>query len=294
MSTILLLGVTGQVGHELKQTLAPLGKLITPSRSQLNLAQPDSIRSALLEANPDIIVNAAGFTVVDAAEAQPELAMQVNGIAPGIIAETAKSMGALLVHYSTTFVWDGTQRTPYREDDPPNPINAYGRSKLIGDHAIAASGCDHIILRASWTYSGRRTNFVLKLLELARETPLLNVVDDQIAAPTWAREYARATAQMLKSPAHLRSHRGLYNLTAQGSCTRYQWAQHIIATARKHMRDHHAWAQLHAITTQAYADPALRPLYTVADNSKIREWLGVELPPWDVSLSDFMCEHLGA
>lgn len=294
MSTILLLGATGQVGHELKQTLAPLGTLLTPSRAQLDLTDADSIRTVLLNAKPDIIVNAAGFTIVDDAEAQPELAMQVNGVAPGIIAEVAKRIGALLVHYSTTFVWDGKKRTPYTEEDAPNPINAYGRSKLAGDSAIQACGSNHIIVRANWTYSSRRSNFVLSLLKLAREKPALNMIDDQTGAPTWAREYARATARMLQNPARLRERCGLYNLSAQGTCTRYQWAEHIIASAKKLTSKQNVWARLLPTTTQAYGVPAPRPLYTATDNSKIRTLLGIELAPWDASLHAFMLEHIAS
>jgi dTDP-4-dehydrorhamnose reductase len=147
VTKILLLGKTGQVGHELLQTLAPLGTLLAPSRGELDLTRTESLRTTILNSRPDVIVNAAGFTNVDAAQAQPELAMQLNTMAPAIIAQAAKQVGALLIHYSTTFVFDGTKREPYTEDDLPNPINAYGRSKLAAEQAIRATGCDHIILR---------------------------------------------------------------------------------------------------------------------------------------------------
>lgn len=291
MTTILLLGKTGQVGHELRQTLASLGTLVAPDRARVDLANPDSIRSVILEIKPDVIVNAAGFTIVDEAESQPELVMQINGIAPGIIAETAKQIGALLVHYSTTFVFDGTQRVPYMEDDQPKPINAYGRSKLAGELAIQACGGDHIIIRASWTYSSRRTNFVLKILELARSKQQINVVDDQIGAPTWARAYAVATAEMLKNQGQLREKCGIYNLAAQGICTRYQWAELIVDCAAKLTGARDGWANLQPTTTKAYADPAPRPLYTITDNRKIRESFGIELASWDADVQNFIHDY---
>jgi len=292
VTTLLLLGSTGQVGHELRQTLAPLGTLVAPDRVRLDLTDPDSIQSVILQVKPAVIVNAAGFTVVDAAQAQPDLAMQVNGIAPGIIAEAAKRIGALLLHYSTTFVFDGTKRTPYTEDDKPNPINVYGRSKRAGEQAIQACGGDHIIIRANWTYSSRRTNFALKMLELARVNTEIKVVDDQIGAPTWARAYANATAEMLNNQRRLREHSGLYNLSAEGQCTRYEWAERIVESAKTLMGERDGWARLARTTTENFTLPAPRPLYTRTNNSKIRKLLGIELKPWDESMCDFMQDHL--
>jgi dTDP-4-dehydrorhamnose reductase len=285
------LGKTGQVGHELLQTLAPLGTLIAPGRERFDLADADAMRALIREVQPDVIVNAAGFTQVDAAEAQPELAMRVNGTAPGIIAETAKQIGALLVHYSTTFVFDGTQRAPYQENDSPRPVNAYGRSKFAAEQAIEACGGDYIIVRANWTYSSRRTNFVLKMLELARVNPVINVVDDQTGAPTWARDYALATAKMLRNPCKLRDHAGVYNLSAAGLCTRFHWAEKIIEFAKTPSEQHEGWARLTHTTTQVFGVPAPRPLYTLTDNSKIRDTLGIELEPWHVRLRAFMDQH---
>lgn len=291
MTTILLLGKTGQVGHELLRSLAPLGTLIAPGRVELDLANPDSIRSVILDARPDVIVNAAGFTTVDAAEAQPDLAMQLNGTAPGIIAETAKSIGAFVLHYSTTFVFDGAKREPYTEDDKPSPINAYGRSKLAGEQAIQACGGDHIIIRANWTYSSRRTNFALQMLELARSKAEIKVVDDQIGAPTWARVYADATAAMLKNLRQLREKCGVYNLSADGQCTRYQWAELIVESAKALTGDGDGWARLARTTTKDYVNPAPRPLHTITNNNKIRDLLGVELTSWDTGIKDFMQYH---
>jgi len=290
VTTILLLGETGQVGYELQYTLAPLGTLITPGRARADFENADALRSAILEARPDIIVNAAGFTIVDAAQAEPERATQINGVAPGIIAESAKRIGALLVHYSTTFVFDGTKRTPYTETDTPHPINAYGIAKLAGEQAIQACCGNHIIIRANWVYSSRRTNFVLKILELAQANTDINVVDDQIGAPTWARAYALATAEMLKNPRRLRDYSGIYNLSAAGQCTRYEWAELIVECTRQ-LAGGDVWPRLSKTTTAGFPLPALRPLYTATDNHKMRDVLGIEMEPWDVMLREFMRDH---
>lgn len=290
MTTILLLGKTGQVGYELVQSLAPLGTLIAPERARVEFEHADSLRAVILETRPDIIVNAAGFTLVDAAQADPARAMQVNGVAPGVIAEYAKQIGALLVHYSTTFVFDGTKRTPYTESDAPHPINAYGVAKLAGEQAIQACGGDHIILRANWVYSSRRTNFVLKMLELVQANQPISVVDDQVGMPTWARAYALATARMLKNPRHLRDHCGVYNLSATSPCTRYEWAERIVEYARQLAGGESSSALLRTTTAQ-FPMPAPRPLYTATDNGKIRDVLGIELEPWDVMLREFMHDH---
>jgi len=177
---ILLTGRTGQVGAELEQTLPALGEVIATDRSALDLASADQIRRAVREAKPDVIVNAAAYTAVDKAESEPELAMRINGEAPGILAEEAKQLDALLLHFSTDYVFDGTKATPYVERDLPNPLNTYGRSKLAGEGAVVASGCRHLILRTGWVYSMRGQNFLMTILPLARDRPALRVVSDQV------------------------------------------------------------------------------------------------------------------
>ncbi len=291
MTTFLLLGRTGQVGHELLDSLAPLGTVVAPSHGELDLADAEAMREVIPKIKPDVIVNAAGFTNVDEAQSRPGLAMRLNATAPEIIAGVAKQIGALLMHYSTTFVFDGSKRGPYTEEDTPNPINAYGRSKFAAEQAIQASGCDHIIIRANWTYSSRRTNFVLKMLELARSMSEISVIDDQIGAPTWARAYAAATAEMLKNPRRLRQHGGIYNLSAQGQCTRFHWAERIIAAAKLHSGSDARWARLARTATADFPVQAPRPLYTLTNNRKIRDVLGIDLKSWDVSLDEFMLDH---
>ena len=192
---ILLLGNTGQVGWELNRTLLTLGELTALDYPQVNMADPDSIRSLVQEIKPKIIVNATAYTDVDKAESEPELAMAINGTGPGILAEEAKKIGAALIHYSTDYVFNGTKGSPYTEEDQPNPINVYGETKLAGEKTIQEVGGTYLIFRTSWVYSLRRPCFVTKVLEWAKTQEVLHIVDDQISSPTWARTLAEATAQ---------------------------------------------------------------------------------------------------
>jgi dTDP-4-dehydrorhamnose reductase len=290
MPRILLTGKTGQVGHYLLQSLAPLGEVIAPDRKAFDLQQADSIRTAIRQARPDIIVNAAGLTLVDEIERDPEPAMLANGVAPGIIAGEARRCNALLVHYSTVFVFDGTKEGPYAEEDAPAPVNAYGRSKLAGENAIAAAGGDYLILRASWTYSDRRSNFPLALLKLAREKKELTVVDDQTGTPTWARAYADTTAELLKEPSRVREHRGIYHLSSAGQTTRYGWAREIIRLAQEHARQKSGWAALRPIAYSEYPHVAPRPLNTVMDSGKFYAAFGMWMLPWEDQLRAFLRE----
>lgn len=288
MPNILLIGRTGQVGFELERTLAPLGRLIAPDRAAMDLTDADAIRRTIAAAKPDVIVNAAGFTIVDDAEARPGPAIQLNAVAPGIIAEAAERAGAILLHYSTTFVFDGTKRTPYTEDDTPNPVNAYGRSKLAGEEAVAAACRQHLILRANWVYSARRTNFVLTMLKLAREREQLDIVDDQLGSPTWAADYADATARLLGDIGRLRSAPGIYHLSAQSHCSRLQWAQRLVDSAKAASGHDRGWAELRPTTTARYPHPAPRPLYTVTSNRKISDTFGIDMPVWDHRVDAFV------
>ena len=222
---ILLTGKNGQVGWELQRTLAPLGEVVVLDRRQLDLSDPDQIRERVREISPDLIVNAAAYTAVDRAEAEPEPAMAVNGTAPGLLAEEAKRIGAAIIHYSTDYVFDGAKTTPYTEEDAPNPLNVYGRTKLAGEQAVQAAGVPHLILRTSWVYGMRGKNFLLTILRLAREREELKIVDDQIGAPTWSRTIAEATAQILTSGAWpVSGASGIYHLTASGSTSWYGFA----------------------------------------------------------------------
>lgn len=292
MKTILLTGKTGQVGWELQRTLAPFGRVIALDRTQMNLIDPDSIRKAIRDASPDIIVNAAGYTAVDKAETEPDLAMQVNATGPGVMAEEARRIRALLVHYSTDYVFDGTSAEPYVEDDEPNPLNVYGKSKLEGERAIAASGCAHLILRASWIYSNRGTNFLLTILRLARERQELAVVDDQIGSPTWARALAESTTELLGRVKHAGEECGVFHLSASGYTSRYDFARKIIQTAQQISDETSGWAKVRPITTSEYPLPAARPLNCATSKAKMNEVFDIEVPPWTDQLDACLRELL--
>ncbi len=275
---ILLTGRTGQVGWELERRFSPLGQLSAFDRASLDLANPDRIVERVREVKPDLIVNAAAYTAVDRAESEPRLATQVNGTAPGILAEEAKRLGAALIHFSTDYVFDGTKSTPYVETDSPNPINAYGKSKLEGERSIQASGCRHLILRTSWVYGMRGTNFLLTILRVARERPDLRVVDDQIGAPTWCRDVATATAQLATEAATGKAE-GLYHLTATGATSWCGFAREILRACRIE-------TPVRAVSTAEYPTPARRPANSLLSCAAISASWNLRLPEWQDSLLD--------
>jgi dTDP-4-dehydrorhamnose reductase len=287
VKTILLTGKTGQVGWELQRVLAPFGRIVALDRTQMNLIDPDSIRKAIHDASPDIIVNAAGYTAVDKAETEPDLAMQVNATGPGVMAEEARRIRALLIHYSTDYVFDGTSTAPYVEDDEPNPLNVYGKSKLEGERAIAASGCAHLILRASWIYSNRGTNFVLTMLKLARERQELAVVNDQIGSPTWARALAESTAKLLGNADDALENTGSYHLSAIGYVSRFEFAKKIVEAAQEVFGDGKGWATVRPIRTADYPLPAARPLNCATTKEKIKRVFGIEMSDWRLQLGAY-------
>lgn len=294
MTKILVLGKTGQVGSELLGALAPLGEVIALDRGRMDLTNADSIRKAIREAKPEIIVNAAGYTTVDKAETEPDLAMQVNGVAPGIMAEEAKRIGAILVHYSTDYVFDGERDQPYTEDDTPNPVNIYGKTKLAGERAIEAVGGAYLILRTSWVYSQRGSNFVLTILRLARERKELSVVDDQTGSPTWARALAQSTADLLRRTDLIPSHSGVYHLSATGHTSRYEFARAIIRIMRELSGIVDGWASVKPIASEQYPLPARRPRHPVTSTEKIKRVFGVEMPHWEDLLRAFLVGLSGA
>jgi dTDP-4-dehydrorhamnose reductase len=269
---IVLTGPSGQVGRELAPRLAALGEVVALDRLALDLADAGAIRARLRELRPALIVNSAAHTAVDRAESEPDLAFSINATAPRVLAEEAKRLGALLVHYSTDYVFDGTKATPYTEDDEPNPLGAYGRSKLEGERAIRASGCRHLILRTSWVYASRGQNFLLTMLRLGTERPELRVVDDQRGAPTWARDIAAATVALIAKVPD-----GLYHLTATGETTWYGFACEI-------MRRAGLKALVHPISSADYPTAARRPANSVLDNARVRA-AGVVMPAWEESLA---------
>lgn len=278
MKRILLTGKNGQVGWELERALAPLGEVVACDRAALDLADAGRMRAVVRAAKPDIIVNAAAYTAVDKAEAEPDAAMAANGTAPGILAEEARRTGALLVHYSTDYVFDGSKPGAYSEDDRPNPINEYGRSKLAGEQAIAAAGGRHLILRTSWVYGQRGHNFLRTILRLAGEREELKIVDDQTGAPTWSRLIAEATALML---AQREPPQGLFHLTSAGAATWCGFARAIVeSTAAQRPRQ----PRLAPCTTAEYPLPAARPANSRLDCGRLARETGLALPDWQAAL----------
>lgn len=275
---LLLTGRNGQVGAELEPRLARLGELVALGRSELDLSDPVAIRARAREVRPDVIVNAAAYTAVDRAESEPELASAINGVAPGVLAEEAKRLDALLVHYSTDYVFDGTKAGPYTEEDVPNPLSVYGRSKLEGERAVRASGCRHLILRTSWVYASRGHNFLLTMLRLGAERPELRVVGDQRGAPTWARDIADATVRLLADPPA-----GLFHLTAAGATTWYGFACEIMRLAG-------LTPLVHPIRSDEYPAAARRPANSVLDTGRLRAAAGIVMPAWDESLVRCLAE----
>jgi dTDP-4-dehydrorhamnose reductase len=281
---ILLFGKIGQVGWELRRTLAPLGPLVCVDFPEVDLTKPESIRKWIQDASPGIIVNAAAYTAVDKAESEPALATKINGDAPGIMAEEAKRRGALLIHYSTDYVFDGAKAVPYVEDDPPNPLSAYGRSKLAGDQAIQRSGCRHLIFRLCWVYGARGGNFMLTMMRLARERETLRVVADQVGCPTPSRLIAEATALALlqaRDADFAARASGVYHLCCAGHASWHEFARAIMdqmpASERK-------CRVVEAITTPDYPTPAKRPAYSVMSCAKLQRTFGLTLPDWHDAL----------
>lgn len=286
MQKILILGKQGQVAWELQRTLASLGQITVCGSQDLDLANPDMIRTQVRSIQPDIIVNAAAYTAVDKAETEPDLCMSINAIAPGILAELARESQALLVHYSTDYVFDGTKTGAYSETDPTNPISVYGASKLAGEQAIIQVDCAHLIFRTTWVYGNRGKNFLLTILRLAAAKQELKIVADQIGSPTWSRSISEATAQIIAQCRHdLSSIKGLYNLSAAGKTSWHGFANQIVDRSRSIDPELQlAIEQILPIPATDYPTPAQRPANSVLDNSKILADFGVQLPDWKVSL----------
>jgi dTDP-4-dehydrorhamnose reductase len=286
MSRILITGKTGQVGYELERSLQGLGDIIAVDRSQMDLADLDQVRDVIRRVKPTLIVNPAAYTAVDKAESEPELAMRINGEAPGVMAEEAKKLGAAMIHYSTDYVFDGTKDGAYVETDPTCPVNVYGSSKLAGEQAIAASGVAHLILRTSWVYSTHGKNFLLTMRRLAQEREELGIVSDQYGAPTWSRTIADTTAHIVAQSlaaadqaAWWNARSGLYHLTAQGKTTWFGFTEEIMAhpsIAKK--------PRLKPILAQDYPVPAKRPANSVLSSQRLIDTF-CGLPQWQAALA---------
>lgn len=279
---ILLLGKNGQIGWELQRALAPQGNVIALGREDLDLTDEAAIRQTVREIKPKLIVNAAAYNLVDQAEKEPELAMSINGTAPGILAEEVAKIRGAIIHYSTDYVFDGNKHLPYTEDDIPNPINAYGKSKLAGEMAILKSGSPFLILRTSWVYGLRGKNFLLTIMKLAHEQKNLRIVNDQIGIPNWSRMIAEVTAQILAQGEVVFSEKkGLYHISAEGHASWFSFATEIVSLiARSGLR----LSKIEPITSYEYRTAALRPSYSVLSSEKLKRQFGLSLPEWRSTL----------
>ncbi len=282
---VLLIGRNGQVGWELRRTLAPMAEVTAIDYPEIDLSRADSIREWVARTSPRVIINAAAHTAVDKAESEPEVVMALNGTAPGVLAEEARRLNAWFIHYSTDYVFDGTQTEAYRETDTPNPMGVYGRSKLAGDQAVQAADGLHLIFRLCWVYGLRGQNFLLTMQRLGRERETLRVIADQFGCPTWSRLIAETTALALQrtlsapDPASLR---GLYHLAASTHTTWHGFAEAIIGRLPAGERK---CARIEAIPTSEYPTAARRPARSVLDCGKLERSFGLRLPGWDAMLA---------
>ena len=284
---ILITGSHGQLGRELERSFSGVGEIFAVGRDSLDLADADAIRAFVRKIEPAIILNAAAYTAVDRAESEPELANAINAKAPGVLAEEAKRRNAILVHYSTDYVFDGTKPDPWVEDEHTSPLSVYGQSKLDGELAVAGSGANHLIFRTSWVYGPHGKNFLFTMLRLAKERDQLSIVDDQIGAPTTSIELANATRSIVEGVLDGRfgspdSWIGTYHMTCGGSTSWFGFAQAIFARAAHRLGAR--IPQLNPIPTESYPTPARRPRNSVLSNAKLNARFGVPLAPWESAL----------
>lgn len=290
---IVLFGKNGQVGWELERLLPQMGDVHAFDRQELDVSDLMQVQKTLLEIKPNLIINATAYTEVDRAEKEPEKAMLVNGQAPGVMAETARGLNAAFIHYSTDYVFDGSKKEPYTENDNPNPLNIYGQSKLAGEKNIEQAGGAFLILRTSWVYSMRGNTFVNKLLAWARNNEILRVVDDQISNPTWARDLANATSSLIYAVRGnlqdvMKERSGVYHLAGSRHTSRYEWAKQILSNAsdRTDILAH----TIQPVSSEEFPLPALRPSFSALDCSKFEQTFDIYLPAWQDSLKTAMAE----
>ena len=295
---ILLLGKNGQVGWELQRSLAPLGELIALDRHGANglcgdLGDLPGIAATVRAVQPQVIVNAAAYTAVDKAESERDLAQRLNAEAPAVLAREAAACGALLLHYSTDYVFDGSGDQPWREDDATGPLSVYGDTKHQGEQAIVGSGCAHLILRTSWVYAARGGNFAKTMLRLAQERERLTVIDDQWGAPTGAELIADVSAHAIVQTRQQPDKAGIYHLAAAGHTTWFAYAKHVLAQARQAQPAIKIKAtEVASITTADYPTPARRPLNSRLDTRKLQSTFGLTLPTWQHGVNRMLTEIL--
>ena len=290
---IVLFGKNGQLGWEFQHILPILGEVIAFDRQGLDVGDLLAVEKKLRDLQPALIINASAYTDVDQAEKEPELAMRINAEAPGVLAEVSRELGAVLVQYSTDYVFDGEKGAPYTEVDATNPLNLYGESKLVGEENIEQAGDAYLILRTSWVYSLRGNSFVNKVLKWSHQNERLRIVSDQVSNPTWARTLADVTALVLAKNSvdlfsYIRERRGIYHLAGNGYTSRYEWAKHILTS------DPNRSEQIvHAIdpaSSDEFPTPALRPLFSALDCTHFEKTFGLRLPDWNSTLELAMQE----
>lgn len=296
---ILLLGKNGQVGWELQRSLAPLGEVValdfdSPGPLTADFSQPESLAATVRAVAPQIIVNAAAHTAVDRCESEPEFARTLNATSPAVLAREAAALGAWLMHYSTDYVFDGSGDTPWSETSPTGPLSVYGATKLEGEAAIRASGCNHLILRTSWVYAARGGNFAKTMLKLARERDRLTVIDDQIGSPTGADLLADITAHALRAAVLRPGLAGIYHAVAQGETSWHGYARHVIEFARAAGQPIKVAPEaICAVPTSAFPTPAKRPGNSRMNTRKLRDTFGLTLPAWQSGVERMLTEVLG-
>jgi dTDP-4-dehydrorhamnose reductase len=284
---ILLIGNSGQLGWELERCLLPFAELLAIDYPAIDLADVHATRQAIHHFNPVMVINAAAYTAVDRAETEPDIANSINAIAPGVIAEEAENIGAAFIHFSTDYVFDGLQGTPYVETDAPRPLNVYGRTKLAGEQRVQQIGGAYLILRTSWVYSMRRDSFVNKVLNWARSQSTLKLVTDQISAPTWARMLAQVTSHLVLLGGEaivdwVRHHHGLYHLAGSGYCSRFEWGQEILRLDP--YKEEQVITTLLPALTHEFPTPASRPQFSALNCDLFMQTFHLQLPDWKYAL----------
>ena len=294
---LLLLGKSGQVGWELQRSLAPLGELVALDSNSTDLhadfGHPEKLAETVLKVRPDVIVNSAAHTAVDKAESEPEFARKLNATSPGVVAQAAQQIGALMVHYSTDYVFDGSGSKPWREDDPTGPLSVYGSTKLEGDRLVAQNCARHLIFRTSWVYAARGGNFAKTMLRLARERDRLTVIDDQFGAPTGAELLADVTAHAIRATLSDPGKAGLYHLVAGGETTWHGYARFVLQQAQTAgVALKASPAAVEAVPTSAFPTPAVRPHNSRLNTDKLQAAFGLKLPHWQVGVARMLAETL--
>ena len=284
---IVLIGKNGQLGREFQKTLPILGKVIALGRNELDVSNLQAVQTILTDLQPDLIINSSAYTDVDQAETKIDLAMRINADAPAVMADTARKIHAVLIHYSTDYVFDGRNNIPYKETDAVNPLNVYGKSKWLGEQNIQQVNGAYLILRTSWVYSLHGNGFVTKVLNWSRKNTTLKIVRDQISCPTWAHSLAKITTNVIQIHQSalqdaMKKHRGIYHLTGDGYTSRYEWAKAILAN------DPNQTDQLVQVIEPVLSDefpvPAIRPLFSALDCTKFSNTFKIPLPAWEDSL----------